>query len=252
MSATLTKKQLTIPVATDKQLQAYMACPIAAKPRGAVIVGMELFGLTPYILNVTDRLADQGYLAIAPDFYHHLQPGVVLGYDQQGRSKGFELLAQLNRENVVDDVRATMHFLREHQDCNGKIGFLGLSVGGHIGYLCASQLDIAASVIFYAGWLTNTDIPLSQPQPTLTLTPGIARQGGTLLYLIGDQDHLVNDTQRREVSHALQQANVHHEMVIYPGAQHGFFCDDRATFDQAASADAWHRTTELFAATLIK
>jgi carboxymethylenebutenolidase len=139
-----------------------------------------------------------------------------------------------------------MHFLKQRADFLGRTGFLGLSVGGHIGYLAATQLDLAACVIFYAGWLTNTDIELSQPAPTLTLTPGIARNGGRILFFVGGKDALVTVQQREEIARALEAANVRHEMIVYPEAQHGFFCDERDTFDAVSSKDAWERTIKLF------
>ena len=242
--------QVVIPVDGQRAMSAYLSYPQTQGSYPAVIVGMELFGVTQYIRNVTDRIAALGYLAIAPDFYHRLEPDVELTYDQAGRTKGFELLHQVSRSDALQDVMATMHFLRHRADCSGRIGFLGLSVGGHIGYLVATQLDLAACAIFYAGWLTNTDIELSQPEPTLTLTPGIARQGGQVLYFVGEKDALVLPAQREEIASSLAASKVAHEIVIYPEAQHGFFCEERDTYDPAASADAWNRTLKLFASAL--
>ena len=250
MAIEIISQKITINDVGTTELVAYLSHPVATKPRGAVIVGMELFGLTPYICNVTDRLAKEGYLAIAPDFYHRIKPGSVLDYDQKGRTEGFKLLHQISRENALVDVHTAMQFLRKRSDCNGKIGFFGLSIGGHIGYLCTSQLNIAASSIFYAGWLNNTDIPMSQPEPTLALTPGIAQQNGTLLYLVGARDQLINPPQQEAIRYALEHANVNHEMIVYPEAEHGFFCEDRETFNQNASDDAWRRSLALFTATL--
>lgn len=227
-------------------LGAYMACPAGGGPYPSVIVGMELFGVTQHIRHVTDKVAALGYLAIAPDFYHRAEAGAELPYDAAGRSKGFALLHQVTRSDAVRDVQAVMRFVRQQPRFRGRIGFLGFSVGGHIGYLAATQMDLAACAIFYAGWLANTDIELSQPEPTLSLTPGIARHGGCVIYFVGEQDILVTPSQRQEIANALIAAKVRHEMVVYPGVQHGFFCDERETFDKMASSDAWMRTQALF------
>lgn len=250
MAFDIISEQIAIPVGAGAPMGAYMARPRGSGAYPAVIVGMELFGITHYIRSVADRLAAQGYLAVAPDFYHRAQPGAELSYDQAGRTRGFELLHQVGRADAIQDVRSTIAFLRAQAGCSGKVGFLGLSVGGHIGYLAATQLDLAACAIFYAGWLTSTDIELSQPEPTIALTPGIARQSGRILYLVGERDNLVTPAQRAEIAQALVSANVQHELVIYPEAQHGFFCDERDSFDPAASADAWARTLQLFEAAL--
>lgn len=254
MSQNIVRERVSIPVAgqtaTQTAMGAYLARPQEPGRYPAVIVGMELFGVTHYIRQVADRVAALGYLAIAPDFYHSVQADVELSYDQDGRSQGFALLHQIGRDDALRDVEATMDFLRQRADCAGRIGFLGLSVGGHIGYLAATQLDIAAAAIFYAGWLTDTGIELSQPELTLTLTPGIAERGGALLYFVGDKDALIGPEQREAIARSLADAGVRHEMVVYPEAQHGFFCDERDGYDPAASADAWTRTVALFESTL--
>jgi carboxymethylenebutenolidase len=231
-------------------MDAYFSRPQAPGNYPAVIVGMELFGITAYIRKVTDRIAADGYLAIAPNFYHRSVPGAELGYDQASRSRGFELLHQLSRNDALQDIDATMRWLRDLPECTGKIGFIGLSIGGHIAYLGASQYDLAACAIFYAGWLDNTDIELSQPEPTLALTAGIAKHGGKILYLVGEEDALISRTQFDKIDRALTEARVEHEMILYPGAQHGFFCEDREAYDPSASADAWQRTRQLFSSTL--
>ena len=165
-------------------LWAYLAYPAAPGFYAAVVVGMELFGVTSHIRNVADQLAAKGYVALAPDFYHRIEPGAELTYDPAGRTRGFELLHQVSRGDALQDVQAAMHFLRRHPKFRGRIGFLGFSVGGHIGYLAATQLDLAASALFYAGWLPTTEIELSQPEPTLRLTPGMARTGVGLFTLL--------------------------------------------------------------------
>lgn len=236
-----------IPVDGNSYMGAYVSHPRSVNSIAAIIIGMELFGVTRYIRNVTERVASMGYLAIAPDFYHRSQAGVELSYDQAGRNRGFELLHQISRNAALQDVKSTMQYLRGSSECNGKIGFLGLSVGGHIGYLAATQLDIAVCSIFYAGWLTTTDIELSQPEPTLALTSGIARQGGRILYSVGGKDTLVTSEHVDKIAQALTVSNVQHELVVYPEAQHGFFCDERNSYDPVASKDAWERTTRLFA-----
>lgn len=250
MTDSITRERVVIPVDKQAPMGAYLARPADSETHAAVIIGMELFGVNQHIRNIADRVAGLGYLAIAPDFYHRSESGVELAYDQAGRSKGFELLHQLRREHALQDVEATMQFLRQRSDCQGRIGFLGFSVGGHIAYLAATQLDLATSIIFYAGWLANTDVEMSQPEPTLTLTPGIAQTGTRILYFVGSDDFLVSAEQREAIAQALAQTNVPHEVVVYPGVGHGFFCNERDSFDPEASDDAWTRTRTLLAAEL--
>ena len=99
--------------------------------------------------------------------------------------------------------------------------------------------------MLYGGWLPGTDIPMSQPTPTLDLTPGIT---GRVLYLVGEDDALIDAGQREQISAALKTAGVDHELVSYPGVGHAFFWPGTPPFSQAARDDAWGRILTLLAA----
>ncbi len=98
--------------------------------------------------------------------------------------------------------------------------------------------------MLYGGWLASTDIPMSQPTPTLELTPEIT---GRLLYLAGEDDALIDAGQRKQIRGALQAAGVDHKLVSYPGVQHAFFWPGTPPFSRAARDDAWARVLELLA-----
>ncbi|MEP7019784.1 MAG: dienelactone hydrolase family protein [Pseudonocardiales bacterium] len=219
-----------------RPMAGYLARPATETIRGSVIVGMELFGVSAHVRDVGDRLAGLGFLAVAPDLYHRSAPGIELAADDSGRERGFELLDQLTRSNALDDIRATTAHLDERG--TPLTAMVGLSVGGHVAYLAASQLDLPAVVIFYAGWLPTTDITLSQPEPTLALTPYIT---GRVLMLLGDDDPLIPAQDRRRIGDALQRAGIDHQLVSYPGAGHAFLCDRRDSFRAEAASDAWDR-----------
>ena len=227
--------------------------PCPAPPPGrypAVLVGFEMFGLTSYIRAVTDRIAGLGYTAIAPDFYHRHGDRLDLPATAQGRKRGLQLLQAVDRDGVRRDVQAVLDYLADRDIGTGRAAMVGLSVGGHIAYYAATQLPLAAVAVFYPGWLTDTGIALSRPEPTLALTPGLTAHGTRLLFLVGDADQLYTAAQRDQIAAQLREDGVDHEMVVYPGAPHGFFCDARDTYRPAAAADAFTRVTALLAATL--
>lgn len=229
---------------------AYLARPVAPGAYPGVVVGMEIFGVTGHIRDITERVAGLGYVAIAPDFYHRTAPGIELSRDEDGRTRGLELMRRLTRDEALGDVRAAMSQLRGLEagaDDALKIGMVGFSLGGHIAYLAATQLDLAATAVFYGGWIPTRDVPLSTPDPTLDLTPGIAARDGHLLFFVGGQDKLIPPKQRQQIEGALFAAGVRHEVVVYPDVPHGFFCDQADTFDQASRDDSWERVRELFA-----
>lgn len=195
----------------------------------AVIVAHELFGVTADIRGVVDRLGRLGYYSIAPEFHHRARRHTDLPRDDTGRRVGFELLHQLTREQAVEDVGATMRHVAPR-----PAAMLGFSYGGHLAYLAATQLDLAATAVLYGGWLTNTDIPLGRPEPTITLTPGIK---GRLLYIVGDRDHVITADDRAAIKGAVQPG---HEYVELAGVGHAFFWDAGPARDEA-----WRRVETL-------
>jgi carboxymethylenebutenolidase len=225
----------------------YLACPGGTELRGGVIVGMEMFGVTAYVRDVADRIAALGYTAYAPDFYRRVEPGIELEADEAGRARGLELAGGLTRADALEDLRAAVELLRARDDATGAVAMVGMSFGGHLAYLAATQLDLATTVVLYGGWLAGTDIAVSRPESTLALTPGI---GAPVLYMVGDADHAVPAADVARIGQALEDAGVEHELVVYPDTPHGFFCDVRDSFRPEQAADAWARTRRALASAL--
>jgi carboxymethylenebutenolidase len=226
-----------IAVADGTKLPAYVARP-ASPPATAVIVAHELFGVNQEIKGVADDFARAGYLAIAPEFYHRAAPpGRWLARDDAGREEGFGYLHQLTRQHAMNDVAACMTWAREDAGIT-RTGIAGFSAGGHLAYLAACLLPIDRAAVLYGGWIPTTDIALSQPEPTLDLTPRIT---GRLLYLVGEDDFLITAGQRRAIGDALRAAGPGHELVSYPGAAHAFWWPGTPEYNAEARADAWER-----------
>jgi carboxymethylenebutenolidase len=235
--------------AGPSKMRVHVATPSRDGRRPAVMVAHELFGVNADIRGAVDRVAELGYFAIAPEFYHRdAEPGERLERDESGRKRGFELLHRLTREGVVADVASTMRYSVARPDCDGRVGMLGFSMGGHIAYLAATRLGLVATAVLYGGWLTGTEIPLSQPERTLDLTSGIARHHGRLLYIVGGKDKLIDAAQVTAIDRALVQAGVFHEVVVYPEAEHAFFWEGTPPFHRASRDDAWHRIGAFFEA----
>ena len=234
-----------IPVADGTTLPAYLARPAATPAATGVIVAHELFGVSPDIRGVADDLAAAGYLAIAPEFYHRdAEPGRWLARDDAGRREGFGYLHRLGRDQALADVAAAMAALRSEPGIE-RAAMVGFSAGGHLSYLAACRLPIGRTAVLYGGWLPTTDIPMSRPSPTLDLTPGIR---GRLLYLVGDDDALIDAGQRRQIDDALRAAGIDHELISYPGTAHAFFWPGTPAFSQEARDDAWTRILAMLAA----
>jgi carboxymethylenebutenolidase len=233
------------------QMEAYMARPSGLDRWPGVLVGFEMFGITGFVRRVADRLARAGYLALVPDFYHRQASAgghVELPADADGRARGLELLNGLSRELVRADAQAAIDALAGRPESTGQAAFFGMSAGGHIAYYAASQIPLSALICLYPGWLADAGIGLSKVEPLLTLTPRIAKLGTPVLFVAGANDHLFKPGEFDEIRDGLAEAGVHHEMIIYPGTPHGFFCDERDTYRPLAADDTWARATSLLSA----
>ena len=225
-------------------MAAYLARPADRPAPVGVIVAHELFAVNPDIRAVTDRLAEAGFLTFAPEFYHrHAEPGRWLQRDEAGRKEGFALLHQLTRDHALTDVEACLSWLGRQPDIQ-QTALIGFSAGGHLAYLAASRLPISRTAVLYGGWLPTTDIPMSQPTPTLDLTPGIT---GRILYLVGEDDALIDAEQRRQIRAALEAADIDHEIVSYPATGHAYFWPDTPQFNRDARDDSWARLLRMLA-----
>ena len=225
----------------------YVARPEGDEVLSAVIVYMEIFGVNSHIRDVTERVAAEGYVAIAPDYFHRTGPGVELGYDDAGMGQGMKLLGALKADEMIADAEATIAYLRGRPDVRGdRIGAMGFCIGGHMTYLTACTTDIQVSAAFYGGGIAGPQGP-GGAASTVSRTPGIK---GAILCLFGGQDALIPPDQVDTIRQSIADAGVRGEVVVFDDADHGFHCDQRASYNEAASKDAWQRVTKLFAAEL--
>ncbi len=239
-------KRVQIPVGSAS-MGGFLARPAGAGPRSAVIVWMEIFGVNAHIRAVTERVASEGYLALAPDFFHRTHPGIELGYDAEGMATGMQGLMALDADSMIADARAAVAFVRSQPHVTGKVGAMGFCIGGHMTYLTACETDVAAAASFYGGGIAAAKGPGGKAS-TLSRTPKIS---GRLLGLFGGKDALIPPAQVEAIRGALESAGRKHELIVYDAADHGFFCDQRATYCAASAADAWERVKRLFATELL-
>jgi carboxymethylenebutenolidase len=240
-------ESIRIPLADGRSMGGYLARPDDGAPRPAVLVFMEIFGINPHIRDVAERIAREGYVALAPDYFHRTGPGVEFGYDDEGMQRGMALLGALRADEMISDARAAIAWLDARADVErGRIGAIGFCIGGHMTYLVACEAPLRCAASFYGGGIAAPKGP-GGAQPTLGRTPSIK---GRMLCLFGEKDAYIPSDQVKAIEAALQRANVKHEVVVYPGADHGFFCDQRASYQKAAAEDAWRRVKALFEAEL--
>jgi carboxymethylenebutenolidase len=225
----------------DLSIDAYLAYPTRTGSFPAVIVFQEIFGVNHHIRDVTERIAKEGYVAIAPALYQRLAPGFETGYTADAVEMGRAYKMQTKATELISDTQAILDYLKALPIVNnGVIGSIGFCFGGHVAYLAATLPDIKATASFYgAGIATLT--PGGGP-PTLSRTADIK---GTIYAFFGEQDASIPSTEVDQIKAALTAHQIPHQIFCYP-ADHGFFCDQRGSYQSAAAADAWQKALQLF------
>ena len=207
-------------------------------PRPAVLVIQEAFGLNGHIRDITRRIAAEGYVALAPDLYWRGGKGRIVAYEDLGEA--IRIMQTLRDPEVVTDVGSAIAYLEKQPFARAdRIGITGFCMGGRVSYLVACELPdkIRAAAPFYGG-----GIPIDRT----------AKLKAPVLAFFGESDGFIPlefvEQLRREAAKQKKQV----EIVVYPGAGHGFFCNERSSYDPAAAADAWERLKKFLAAHLGK
>jgi carboxymethylenebutenolidase len=237
-------ERVQIPVG-GAQMGGYLVRPNDSAPHPGVIVWMEIFGVNAHIREVTERVARERYVALAPDFFHRTHPGIELGYDEAGMATGMKGLMALDADTMIADAQAAVAFLRKQPGVTGKLGAMGFCIGGHMTYLTACETDVAAAASFYGGGIAAPRGPGGKAS-TLSRTPKIA---GKILCLMGAKDSLIPMAQVDAMREALKKAGTRHDVIVYD-ADHGFFCNERASYHKPSADAAWQRVKDLFASEL--
>ena len=210
---------------------AYVAMP-EGKPRGAVVVLQEIFGVNSHIRSVADRYAAQGYVAVAPAMFARVKANVELGYTEEDMQTGFALkgaVEALPEPGVLRDVEAAVAHAATLAP-GGKVGVVGFCWGGLMTWRAACTLpSVSAAVCYYGGGMTGEHEANRQ-----ALCPVLAH--------FGSKDHYIS----LESVEAFKLAQPKVEVHIYE-ADHGFNCGQRGSYSAAAAAKANERTLAFFA-----
>lgn len=226
----------------DLQIDAYLAEPTNEGTFPAVIVIQEIFGVNIHIREVTEKLAQEGYVAIAPSLFQRTAPGFEAKYTPEDVQLGRKYKDQTTAEEILSDIKAAIAYLKTLPNVNADaIGSIGFCFGGHVVYLAATLPDIKATASFYGG-----GIPTSTPgggEPTITRTPEIKNP---IYAFFGLEDKGIPVEHIDQIEAELQKNLIPHTIFRYSGADHGFFCNHRASYNQHGASDAWKHVVELF------
>jgi carboxymethylenebutenolidase len=205
------------------KLGAYRADP-AGKPRGAMVVIQEIFGVNHHMRNVTDAFAREGYVAVSPALFDRVEPGIELGYDPKSIESGRDIRAKVPLDGTLADLQAAIDYAKQF----GKVGVVGYCWGGGLAFLAATRLPGTAAAVGYYGGMVAAHAAETPKVP--------------VMLHFGDQDQSIPMSDVEKVKAARPDVPVH---VYHAG--HGFSCDERGSFNADASKVALERTLKFFA-----
>jgi carboxymethylenebutenolidase len=224
-------EQTTI-TTSDGAFAAYVARP-AQTPAAAIVVIQEIFGVNQVMRDITDGLAAQGFLAICPDLFWRIEPGIDITDQSEAEwQRAFALFNAFDVDAGVKDIAATIATIRKDPGCNGKVGAVGFCLGGLLAYLTATRTDSDATVGYYGigidGRLAEAD-----------------KLGRPLLLHIAEEDGFVAKEAQAQIIDGLKP-NKLVEIHTYPGRDHAFARIGGQHYDAADAALAGQRTLDFF------
>ena len=226
----------------DVEIAAYLAVPTGEGSYPAVVVLQEIFGVNAHIRDVTERIAKEGYVAIAPAIFQRFAPNFETGYTPQDVEIGIKYKQKTKASELLADIQAVIDYLKDQPQVKKDVfGCIGFCFGGHVAYLAATLPDIKATASFYGAGIAN-ETP-GGGGPTITRTPEIS---GTLYTFFGMEDASIPAEQVAQIEAELERNHISYRVFRYDGADHGFFCDRRASYNPEAAADAWEQVKQLF------
>jgi len=221
---------------TGGAFKAYVARP-AARKAPAVVVIQEIFGVNAVMRQICDDLAAEGYLAVSPDLFWRIEPGVDITDQSKAEwDKAFALMNAFDIDKGVSDIAAVIARARGYPGCTGKVGAVGFCLGGLLAFLTATRTDADAAVGYYG---VNIEKHLGEAD----------RLSAPLLLHIAEEDEFVPKDAQALILATLRN-HPHTELCSYPGRNHAFARPGGAHYDAADAALARQRTLALFAKAL--
>lgn len=225
------KNYVELTVSDGTRMAAYVARPQGAGKHPGIIVFQEAFGVTPYIRDVADRFTKEGFTAVAPELFHRTAPGFEGSYTNFPGVQPHT--SALTNEGLEADIKAAYEFLvNDSQTEARKIFSVGFCMGGRVSFLADTVVPLAASVSFYGGGIAQALLDRAKDL-----------HGPILLFWGGLDKHILPE-HTRAVEDALRAAGKEFGNVTFSYADHGFFCDQRAAYNERAAKQAWPMTLE--------
>lgn len=211
------------------------ACVPGSGAGAGVLVLMEIYGLGPYVKRAAERLAELGYVALAPDLYRRIEPGLELGHDEAGTRRAMASAKRLDERGAVQDAGTALEALRARPEVDGrKAAVLGFCLGGRLAYELAAAADPDAAVCYYGSGIADA-------------LDRVARIECPVLFHFGAEDPYVPRGSAERVA-TVAAATPGWECHIHPEAGHAFDNHESPMFHRPGpAARAWELTRDFLA-----
>jgi carboxymethylenebutenolidase len=210
---------------------AYMALPASGYGPGIVVL-QEIFGINQYLRDVADWYAAHGFVALVPDLFWRIQPGIELTDKGDDWKKAIELYQKIDEAKAVEDSAAALDFLRRHSSCSGRVGALGFCMGGNLAYLLSTRFKPDCAVGYY-----GVSVEKSLDEAKNLSSP-------LMLHIAGLDKFCPPEAQSQ--IHAALDANPLVTLHDYPGMDHAFARTGGEHYDADKAELANLRTLEFF------
>jgi len=217
----------TIEIKPGSAFTGYLALPEVSKAPGIILI-QEIFGVNSHIREVADLYAAAGYVVLAPDVFWRAQPHVELGYSPDDIKKGMELMSKCDSDQLVDDLIEAGQALRKVKQCAGRVGAVGYCLGGYLSYMLATRDAVDAAVCYYGGRIDQALDQAKNLHCPITMH-------------FGEDDSHIPASSVAKIREALKGKG-HVEIYVYKGADHGFNCDQRPSYNRQAAMLAYGRS----------
>ncbi|MDB4901561.1 MAG: clcD 1 [Mucilaginibacter sp.] len=229
------EKYVNLKIADGTNMEAYTAIPEDALGRNApgLILLQEAYGVNHHIRDMADRFAAQGYVVIAPELFHRTAPPYFEG-NYSNFSEVMPFLNALTTEGNEADLKAAYHWLKHHELVNpANIFSIGYCMGGRVSFLANTVLPLSAGVSYYGGNIKQ-------------IADKAANVSGRHLFFWGGLDKHIGQDQIDAVINSMDKAGKEYINVKISYADHAFACDERASYNEKATKEAWALTLAFF------
>ena len=224
-------------------MRTHIVRPAAAGRYPGIVFYSEIFQITAPIRRTAAMLAGHGYIVAMPEIYHEFEPaGTVLAYDQAGSDRGNELKTAKPLASYDHDARAAIDHLKSRSDCTGRIGAMGICIGGHLAFRAAMNPDVIATACFYATDIHDHQLGKGNNDDSLKRAGDIK---GELLTVWGRQDPHVPLNGRNLIRARLEEVGANFQWHEVNG-QHAFLRDEGPRYDPALAYHCYGLVFELF------